>query len=102
MNLIMCDEEFYHFFVGRTKELQKLREILRVCGSADIITQYGGAGKTWLMAVFAARAEHENKVAGGVYWVAVDGELAYVLHSLTRLVEKFTRRSLGNCSTRTR
>ena len=46
------------------------------------------------MAVFAARAEHGNKVAGGVYWVAVNGELADVLHSLTRLVEKFTRRSL--------
>ena len=50
------------FFVGRTKEFEKLSEILRVCGSA-VITQYGGAGKTELIAVFAARAEHESKVA---------------------------------------
>ena len=84
------------FLVGRTKELEKLSEILRLRRSA-VITQYGGAGKTELMDVFAACVEHENKVAGRVYCVAVDGELADVLNSLTRLVEKFTRRCLWNC-----
>ena len=55
------------FFVGRTKELEKLCEILRARGSA-VITEYGGAGKKELMVVFAAPAEHENKVAGGCRW----------------------------------
>ena len=90
-----------HFLVGRTKELEKLCEILRVRGSA-VITQNGRAGKTELVAVFAARAEHENKEVGGVYWVTVDGELGDVLNSLTRLVQKFTRCCLWNCSTQTR
>ena len=69
-------------------ELEKLSEILQVRGSA-VITQYGRAGKTELMAAFAARAEDENKVAGGVYWMAVDGEVTGVLNSSARLVEKF-------------
>ena len=58
--------EISPFFVGRTKELEKLSEILRVRGSA-VITQYGGAGKSELMIAFAARAKLENKVPGGVY-----------------------------------
>ena len=47
--------EILPFFVGCTKKLEKLSEILRVRGSA-VITQYGGAGKTELMAAFAAHA----------------------------------------------
>ena len=36
--------------------------------------EHVGAGKSELMVAFADRAENENEVAGGVYWVAVDGE----------------------------
>ena len=64
---------------------------MRVRRSA-VITQYGGAGKSELMVAFEARAELENKVPGGVYWVAVDREATNVLDSLARLVEKFTGR----------
>ena len=48
----ICDEphhvrpETSPFFVGRTKELGKLSEILQVHGSA-VITQHGRAGKSY-------------------------------------------------------
>ena len=41
------------------------------------------------MFAFAARAEHENDIAEGVHWVAVDGKLTEILHSFARVVEKF-------------
>ena len=47
------------FFVGRTKELGKLSEILRVYGSA-VITQHGGAGKSEVIVEFVACADHES------------------------------------------
>ena len=50
------------FFVGRTKELEKLSDVLCIRRSA-VIMQHGGAGKSELMV--AAPAEHENKVPGG-------------------------------------
>ena len=56
---------------------------------AQLSRKYSGAGKSELIHAFAAHAEHENKVVGGVYWVAVDVELTDVLDSSARLVEKF-------------
>ena len=55
---------------------------MRVRRSA-VITQYRGAGKSELMGAFAARDENENEVAGGVYWVVVDGEVTHVRRDLS-------------------
>ncbi len=82
------------FFVGRTKELGKLKEILEKRGSA-VITQYGGAGKTELMIAFAERAERQKLVPGGVFWVTVDGGVADVVDSLANLVEKIIGKAIS-------
>ena len=41
------------------------------------------------MAVFVARAENKDKVAGDVHWVAIDVEVTDVRDKLRRMVEKF-------------
>ncbi len=81
------------FFSGRTRELDTLREKLEKWGSA-VITQYGGVGKTELMIALAERAEQDDAVPGGVFWVRVDGGERDVIESLARLAEKLTRRKL--------
>ncbi len=82
------------FFVGRTKELDRLRNILEKRGSA-VITQYGGVGKTELMIAFADGAEQQELVPGGVFWMTVDGDVRDVLGALAGLVEKITRRKMS-------
>ena len=59
-NFIFVRPEISPFFVGRTKKLGKLSEILRACGSA-VIMKNGGAEKSRLMVALAAYAEHEIK-----------------------------------------
>ncbi len=82
------------FFAGRTKELDILKCMLEKWGSA-VVTQYGGVGKKALMAAFADRAEKEELVPEGVFWVKVDGGESDVVGSLAVLAEKLTRRSMG-------
>ncbi len=82
------------FFSGRKKELKTLKDILEKRGNA-VITQYGGVGKTELMVTFADRAEREELVPGGVFWVTVDGDVRDVVGSLAELAEKLTRRKLS-------
>ncbi len=98
---ICGDDELHHvrppcsvFFAGRTKELGALKCMLEKWGSA-VITQYGGVGKTALMIAFAGRAERDDLVPGGVFWVTVDGGERNVVGSLAELVEKLTRRRMG-------
>ena len=74
--------EISSFLVGRTKELEKLGEILRANGSA-VITQYGGTGKSELIVALPARAENGNVLAGRVHWVTVDGEVTNVCRDLS-------------------
>ncbi len=81
------------FFSGRKKELKTLKDILEKRGSA-VITQYGGAGKTELMIAFADRAEQDEEVPGGAFWVAVDGDERDVTCSLAGLAEKLTGRKI--------
>ena len=82
------------FFAGRTRELGVLKSILEKWGSA-VVTQYGGVGKTALMTAFADRAEKQELVPGGVFWVTADGGESDVVVSLVGLVEKLTRRRMG-------
>ncbi len=82
------------FFSGRKKELKTLKYIVMNRGSA-VITQYGGAGKTELMAMFADLAVRDKLVPGGVWWVTVDGDERDVVGSLAGLAEKLTRREIG-------
>ncbi len=51
-------------------------------------------GKTELMIASADRAERENLVPGGVFWVRVDGCERDVIESLAELVEKLTRKKI--------
>ncbi len=53
-----------------------------------VVTQYGGLGKTESMIALADRAEREEVVPGGVFWVMVDGGDRDVISSLARLAEK--------------
>ncbi len=82
------------FFSGRKKELNTLEDILEKRGSA-VITQYGGVGKTELMAAFADQADREASVPGGVFWVTVDGDCRDVINSLAGLAEKLIGRKMG-------
>ncbi len=82
------------FFSGRAKELVALQGILEKCGSA-IITQYGGVGKTALMTAFAERAERNEQVPGGVFWVTVEGDVKDAISSLAGLAEKLTQRKMS-------
>ena len=81
------------FFSGRSRELGTLRKILEKRGSA-VITQYGGVGKTELMIALADRAERDEVVPGGVFWVTVDGCERDAIRSLAELAEKLTRRRM--------
>ena len=81
------------FFSGPSKELVKLREMLKQCGSA-VITQHGGTGKTELMNALADQAEREEAVPGGVFWVGVDGGETDVIVLLAGLAEKLTRQKM--------
>ncbi len=106
--LKICDGGLHHvrpslsaFFSGRTSELSKLRDILEKRGSA-VIAQYGGVGKTELMIAFADRAERDEMVPGGVFWVTVDGGDKNVIESLSRLAEKLTRRKMDEEERRNR
>ena len=87
------------FFAGRSKELRALKCILEEWGSA-VITQYGGVGKTALMNAFADRAEKDDLVPGGIFWVTVDGGESDVVGSLAGLVEKLTRRRMSKTERR--
>ncbi len=82
------------FFSGRKKQLKTLEDILKMRGSA-VITQYGGVGKTELMVTFADRAEREELVPGGVFWVTVDGDVRDVVGSLGELAEKLICRKMS-------
>ncbi len=82
------------FFSGRKKELKTLKDTLEKRGSA-VITQYGGIGKTEVMVTFADRAEREELVPGGVFWVTADGDVRDVVGSLAELAEKLARRRLS-------
>ncbi len=82
------------FFSGRARELGELRDILDKWGSA-VITQYGGVGKTELMIALANRAEREEAVPGGVFWVTVDGSERDLIASLANLTEKLKRRKMS-------
>ena len=81
------------FFSGRKKELNTLKDILEKWGSAAI-TQYGGVGKTELMVAFADRAERDEQVRGGVFWVTVDGGEKDVIGSLAGLADKLAGRKM--------
>src|SRR5438105_1648282 len=57
-------------FVGREAELQQLREVLKVPGSAAAIAGLAGLGKTVLALEFAHRFYRDFE---GVYWVQCEG-----------------------------
>lgn len=75
-----------HYFVGRSKELSKLKKLLLEHGSAAI-ADIGGIGKTEVMAAFADSVEREGAVNGGVYWVTANGEVEEFIHALSCLVQ---------------
>ncbi len=82
------------YFSGRSRELDRLLDILEKWGSA-VITQNAKVGKTQLMIALAERAERNKAVPGGVFWVTVDGDEKNVIESLARLAEKLARREIG-------
>ncbi len=97
----VCSSRLHHvrpstsaFFGGRTRDLGILKRLLEKWGSA-VVTQYGGVGKTALMAAFADRAEKEALVPGEVFWVTVGGGESDVVVSLVGFREKLTRRTMG-------
>ncbi len=81
-------------FSGRSRELDRLQDILVKWGSA-VITQNARVGKTQLMIALAERAERNEAVPGGVFWVTVRGGERKVIESLARLAEELERRELG-------
>lgn len=76
-------------FVGRDIEMNKLKQILDVHGSAAIM-QYGGSGKTQLMIVFAERAESQGWVSGGSFWVPAHGNDRQFLQSFASFTESLS------------
>ena len=82
------------FFVGRTKELEKLEKVFLQHGSAAIM-QHGRAGKTELTIAFAKRAKRKKQVPGRVFWVVVDGEEVQVVEKLARLHGSLSGKVIG-------
>ena len=60
------------------------------------ITQYGGVGKTQLMAAFAEKAEKEGWVPGGSFWVAAHGTRSVFVESLAEFTESLTQSLLSD------
>ena len=82
------------YFVGRTKELHEIRNVLEARGSAAI-TGFGGLGKTEMMAAFVDRAETNGDAPGGIFWIATDGgDAPTVIESLAKYTEKLVGRKL--------
>lgn len=82
------------YFVGRTSELEILREKVEEHGSVAI-TGFGGLGKPEVMTMFALQAEKEGSVPGGVYWLTADGDGPQIIESLAAIAEKLQGSKIG-------
>lgn len=81
------------FFIGRYKELDKMKSIRDKYGSIAIM-QHGGAGKTQLAAAFAAGAERNDWVPGESYWIRLGGTRIEVIDYIAEFTESLISRPL--------
>ncbi|RPA62053.1 hypothetical protein EGC86_13595 [Shewanella frigidimarina] len=80
------------FFVGRTKELERLVEYTSKKNSVTVITGVGGIGKTSLLRMF--EREYSNLFSGGIYHLSAHIGCASILNEISILKQSFETQAL--------